>query len=66
MRQLERAIPKNTYTLSESEIAVIHAMAFYFSSGGSGMTKHAQDVCDRLTKQFNMHDAVGKIHVWSD
>ena len=64
MIKYERDIPENTYILTNSEIRVIHAMALYFTSGDSGMADGAQGVCDRLEKQFRMHEAIGKINVW--
>ncbi len=52
---------ENLYQLSDSEIAVIHALTFY---NPDGMTQQAQKVNHALKEQFNMHRAVGSFKVW--
>ena len=56
-----KPVPENTFTLSDGEIAVIHALCYYEPDG---MTDAAGKVASQLTEQFNMHDAVGKFKVW--
>jgi len=63
MKEFNRKIPENTYTLSEGEIAVIHALCFY---NPDGMTPQAERVRAKLQDQLQMHEAVGKFKVWKD
>ena len=68
MKQLNIiTIPENTYTLTNEEISLIHAMACYFSSvkqNQTGMTKHAYNLVGKMEEQFRMHDGVGEFQVW--
>ena len=63
MKPYNTETPENTYTLSEGDIAVIHALCFY---SPDGMTQKADKVREKLEEQFRMHEAIGKIKVWVD
>lgn len=62
MKELRFKVPENTYTLSNAEIAVIHALCFY---APNGMTTKANTVRAKLQEQFQMHDAIG-YDVWKE
>jgi hypothetical protein len=63
MRQIVIEIPENTYELSEKEISVLHALCFYHPDG---MTKEAENIMEKIEKQFRMHNAIGSFKVWRD
>ena len=63
MKEIKMEIPENTYTLSNEDIAVIHALCFY---SPEGMSKKADKVRDKIQKKFCMHNAIGSIKVWND
>ena len=61
MKKLKFEIPENTYTLSDDEINVIHALCFY---APDGMTKKGNKIRENLEKQFRMHPSKSKFNVW--
>ena len=63
MKEFKREIPKNTYTLSEMDISVIHALCFY---APEGMTKEAEKSMYKMEKLFRMHDVICNKKVWLD
>lgn len=63
MKEFVKEIPENTYTLSEMDISVIHALCFY---APEGMTKQAEKAMYKMEEMFRMHDAIGRKKVWVD
>lgn len=56
MKQFEqKPIPENTFTLTDAELHLIHAMSFYFaqsSADETGMTKQAFKLVQKMEEQF--------------
>ena len=61
MNELKFEVPENTYTLSNQEISLIHALCVY---APDGMTKKADAVRAKLQEQLSMHEAIGNPSVW--
>ena len=69
MRRIEPKIPENTFALTDSEIALIHAMSFYFASFSkedNQMTTKAQNLVEKMEKQFSelRYNAETDFQVW--
>lgn len=59
-------IPENTFTLTDAEIKLIHAMAYYFAqdTNGSGMTKRAGNLVCKMENQFGNIRTEKDFQVW--
>lgn len=67
MKQVEITIPENTFSLSDAEISLIHAMSCYFASVGeesNGMTKQAQKLVEKMYEQFRDIRVEKEFQVW--
>ena len=61
MKRIEFKLPQNLWQLSDKEIAVIQALAFYHPDG---MTKEADKICLRIRDKLLFDNAIKKFKVW--
>lgn len=66
MKQVKITIPENTFTLTDAEINLIQAMAYYFVAipESSGMTKEAYNLVSKMEKQFRHVGTENLFQVW--
>jgi hypothetical protein len=67
MREITFEIPKNTFTLTDAEINLIHAMACYFAVGSAednGMTKQSYKLVKKMEEQFGNIRTEKDFQVW--
>lgn len=69
MKEVAFTIPENTFTLTDAEIKLIHAMSFYFACSDeehTGMTKKAQNLVRKMEEQFREIRTEKEFKVWDD
>ena len=66
MRNISVTIAENTFALTDAEIKLIHAMAYYFAQDteGSGMTKKAGNLVCKMEEQFRNIPTEKDFQVW--
>ena len=68
MKEFTHEIPQNTYTLTDAEINLIHAMSVYFAVGdaeSNGMTKQAYALVKKMEEQFGSIQTEKDFQVWA-
>lgn len=65
MKPVKIENPDNVYQLSDEEVSIIHAMAFYILPDDN-LTPKARKLIQKIEEQFRMHPAKGSIKVWND
>lgn len=66
MKQVNITIPVETYSLTNDEINVLHAMAYYMLEAVDDLTPKAKKIVSEFEEKFRMHDAIGCCKVWKD
>jgi hypothetical protein len=63
MREIEVNIPLNTFVLTNHDIAVIHALAFYHH-GDESLTAEASRIVESICNKLNMDNRILSVKVW--
>lgn len=67
MKQIEIQIPENTFALTDAEIQLIHAIAYYFACSDeehTGMTKQAMNLVRKMEENFRDIRTEKEFKVW--